>query len=75
MTKARHTANLVDTNGDVKATALDNVPNEVSVSASTPSSPSEGDLWYDTTNEVLKVYNATDTAFVKVVTVTPVLSN
>ena len=29
MTKARHTANLVDTNGDVKATALDNAPAEV----------------------------------------------
>ena len=74
-TKARHTANLVDANGDVQTTHLDNVPNEVAVSASAPSSPNEGDLWYDTTNEILKVYNATDSAFIKVVTVTPVLSS
>ena len=35
MTKARHTANLVDTNGDVKATALDNVPASNDASALT----------------------------------------
>lgn len=29
------------------------------VSASAPSSPSEWDLWYDTTNDVLKSYNGT----------------
>ena len=73
MTKARHTANLVDANGDVKTTALDNVPNEVAVSASAPGSPSEGDLWYDTQNEILKVYHDGESAFVKVVRVIPTL--
>lgn len=29
------------------------------VSASTPSNPTEGDLWYDTTNNQLKVHNGT----------------
>ena len=35
-------------------------------SASAPSSPSEGDLWYDTGNEVLKIYSNTDNNFIKV---------
>jgi hypothetical protein len=75
MTKARHTANLVDANGDIQTSHLDNVPNEVAVSSSAPGSPSEGDLWYDTTNEILKVYNTTDSAFVKVVRVVPTLDS
>ena len=33
--------------------------NEYTISASQPSSPSNGDLWYDTTNDVLKNYNGT----------------
>tara|TARA_Y100000768_G_scaffold43623_1_gene28554 strand:- start:6830 stop:8122 length:1293 start_codon:yes stop_codon:yes gene_type:complete len=96
MTKARHTANLVDANGDIQSAHLDNVPasndasalntgtlpdarlsNQVKVvkSGSAPSNPQEGDLWYDTSNEILKVYNSTDSAFVKVVRITPVLSS
>ena len=35
----------------------------------------EGDLWYDTTNEVLMVYDATLTSFVKVATVMPVVTS
>lgn len=33
--------------------------NEYTISASAPSSPSQGDLWYDETNTVLKYYNGT----------------
>jgi len=44
-------------------------------SASAPSSPVEGDLWYDTANEVLKIYSNTDSSFVKVVRVTPTLDS
>ena len=49
--------------------------NQVKVvkSGSTPSSPQEGDLWYDTTNESLKVYNATENSFIRVVRVIPTL--
>ena len=32
---------------------------EYKIAASAPSSPSEGDLWYDTTNNVLKFYDGT----------------
>jgi len=116
MTKARQLADLLDANGDVKSTNLDNVPasdnasaltsgtlpiariadsaitsakiadgtivpadlhNDAKVvkSGSAPSNPVEGNLWYDTTNDVLKVYDDTLSAFVKVVRVTPVLSS
>ena len=96
MTKARHTSNLVDNNGDIKSSHLDNVPpsndasalttgtlpdarlsNQVKVvkSGSAPSNPQEGDLWYDTGNEELKIYSATDSNFVKVVRVTPTLDS
>ena len=71
MTKARHTANLVDANGDIQSSALDNVPNEVTVSASAPGSPSEGDLWYDTNGEELKVYSSSNSQFVKVSRIIP----
>ena len=33
--------------------------NEYTISANQPSSPSNGDLWFDTTNNVLKNYNGT----------------
>ena len=59
MSKTRNLSDLLDANGDVKSSALDNVPatpDEVAVSSSAPSSPSEGDLWFDTTNQELKVY-------------------
>ncbi len=44
-------------------------------SGSAPSNPVEGNLWYDTTNDILKVYDDTSSAFVKVVRVTPVLDS
>ena len=106
MTKARNISDLLDATGDIKSTALDNVPpsdnasslttgtlpvarladgsitnakldNDAKVvkSASAPSSPSEGDLWYDTGNEVLKVYQQTFSGFVKVSAEVAVLSS
>ena len=96
MTKARNLADLLDANGDVKSTHLDNVPasnnasalttgtlpdarlsNQVKVvkSGSAPNSPQEGDLWFDTTNDVLKVYDTTDSAWVKLVRTTPIISS
>jgi len=33
--------------------------NEYKIASSTPGSPSEGDLWYDSTNNVLKYHNGT----------------
>jgi len=44
-------------------------------SASAPSTPSEGDLWYDQTNEVLKIYQSTVGNFVKVSAEVAVLSS
>jgi len=35
---------------------------EYAISATAPTSPSEGDLWYDSTNNVLKFYNGTSFA-------------
>ena len=96
MTKARHTANLVDANGDIQSAHLDNVPasndasalttgtlpdarlsNQVKVvkSGSAPSNSQEGDLWYDTTNDTLKVYDTTASAWVKIVLTLSVLSS
>jgi len=51
--------------------------NQVKVvkSSSAPANPQEGDLWYDTTNEILKAYHDTDSAFVKVVRVIPTLDS
>jgi len=44
-------------------------------SGSAPSNPVEGNLWYDTTNDALKVYDDTTSSFVKVVRVTPTLDS
>src|SRR6056300_217617 len=47
----------------------------VEVSESAPSSPSEGDLWYDSTTgvKVLKFYNGTQ--WLKIVALTPILTS
>ena len=45
------------------------------VSSSAPASPQQGDLWYDSSANQLKVYDTTDNAFVKVHQVTPTLSS
>ena len=44
-------------------------------SASAPSTPSEGDLWYDTANETLKIYQSSISNFIKVSAVTPILNS
>ena len=49
--------------------------NKVVKSGSAPSSPQEGDLWYDTTNDVLKVYDNTSSNFVKIAKITPTLDS
>lgn len=51
--------------------------NQVKVvkSGSAPSNAQEGDLWYDISNDILKVYDTTDNAFVKVVRENAVLSS
>ena len=36
--------------------SINNFSDRYTVSASTPSSPNEGDLWYDSTNNILKYY-------------------
>jgi hypothetical protein len=60
--------------GSITSAKLNNDAKVVK-SANAPTSPVEGNLWYDTTNEILKVYNSTDSAFIKVVTVTPTLTS
>ena len=44
-------------------------------SDSAPSNPVEGNLWYDTANDVLMVYDSTDSQFVKVVRIVPEISS
>jgi len=44
-------------------------------SGSAPSNPVEGNLWYDTTNDVLKAYDATTSAFQKISRIEAVLSS
>jgi len=44
-------------------------------SGSAPSNPVEGNLWYDTTNDVLKAYDATTSAFQKISRVEAILSS
>jgi hypothetical protein len=61
-------------NGSITNAKLNNDAKVVK-SASAPSSPVEGDLWYDTANETLKIYSNTDSAFVKVVRVIPTLDS
>ena len=60
--------------GSITSAKLNNDAKVVK-SGSAPTSPVEGNLWYDTTNEILKVYNDTDSAFVKVVQVVPTLDS
>ena len=61
-------------NGSITNAKLGNDAKVVK-SASAPSTPSEGDLWYDTGEEILKIYNLTDSVFIKVDAVTPILSS
>ena len=46
---------------------------EYKIASSAPGSPSEGDLWYDSTNNVLKVHNGTN--FVAVTSATAGIMN
>jgi len=65
-------ARLAD--GSITSAKLDNDAKVVK-SASAPSSPVEGDLWYDTGDETLKIYSNTDSAFVRVVKVIPIIES
>jgi hypothetical protein len=44
-------------------------------SATAPANPVDGDLWYDTANELMKVYVDGSASFVKISTVTPIVSS
>ena len=51
-----------DGNIDIVAdniTSVNRYANEYKIAASAPGSPSEGDLWYDSSNDILKYYNGT----------------
>ena len=64
-TTANSIANVNTTAGSISnvntvgasISAVNRYANEYSISASQPSSPNNGDLWFDTTNNVLKNYN------------------
>lgn len=51
-----YTAPVTSVNGNTWAVTV----NDVKQSASAPSSPTEWTVWYDTTNDVLKVYDGTN---------------
>ena len=64
-------ASGVVTNIATVATNVDDVNNfadQYKIASSAPSSPSEGDLWYDSTNNILKVHNGS--SFVAVTSAT-----
>ena len=64
------TASTVNTgNIDTVAASIANVnryANEYKIASSAPSSPSEGDLWYDTANDQLKFYDGSN--FIQIAT-------
>ena len=52
---------------------VNNFVDQYTISSSAPGSPSEGDLWYDSTNNVLKVHNGS--TFVAVTSATAGILN
>ena len=44
-------------------TSVNDFATQYQISANPPSNPTEGLLWFDTQNDVMKVYNSTDNAF------------
>jgi hypothetical protein len=61
-------------NGSITSVKLGNDAKVVK-SATAPSTPVEGDLWYDTVTEVLKIYSNTESSFLKVVRIIPTLDS
>ena len=57
MTRDVQLSQLLDSNGDVKTSALGNAPDPITKSATAPSNPAAGDLWYDTSNKAMKHYD------------------
>jgi len=53
--------------------SVSNFEDQYKISANAPSNPNEGDLWYDSTNNVLKIYNGSN--FVAVTSATAGISN
>ena len=60
MSNSRNLADLLDSTGDVKSGALDNVPSSVVKVASAPASPNNGELYFNTTENKLYVYNGSE---------------
>jgi len=54
------------TDEDITAAKLNQ--KEVYIGSSAPSSPTEGQLWYDTVNKILKVYHTEDSSWKTVIT-------